>query len=421
MHPSEGGRLPWEYAEGPTVGDDVPITSPPRPEEKPGVPKPPPREPSGNAGGSEDPPAEDEVREVRAEDPDLSPETNARLTEELRDVVGAERVSVPGDRPRATRGEHPKQHGPAARLEVNRFQLIRTGAIVLTFGAIIALITRDWWVLPLAAGVHALGTMVVSLTVIRLTTVSEHPSPTVAAALSEEGVSNPDEHFSRMVEEFREEPERGTTEVLSPGFNERAASASADTPAASAEQSSAMTPTAEPSHPAGAGGAPDALIWTTMISLLVLSIVLPALTGGGWMWLLTAVMVPLIAGWAMMQRVMITRRNPASPSRSSPGCGNRRLYGGGGRRLLRARGVRLPTLIGARHRGPQGKRYRVRHERLPRHGTRARHGIRRARARARAPGPDRRPSAGAGWPNLASSAQQVWHVFRPARSGDFNP
>ncbi|MBV9338597.1 MAG: hypothetical protein JO243_22130, partial [Solirubrobacterales bacterium] len=229
--------------------------------------------------------------------------------EELRDVVGAERVSVPGDRPRATRGEYPKQHGPAARLEVNRFQLIRTGAIVLTFGAIIALITRDWWVLPLAAGVHALGTMVVSLTVIRLTTVSEHPSPTVAAALSEEGVSNPDEHFSRMVEEFREEPERGTTEVLSPGFNERAASASADTPAASAEQSSAMTPTAEPSHPAGAGGAPDALIWTTMISLLVLSIVLPALTGGGWMWLLTAVMVPLIAGWAMMQRVMITRRN----------------------------------------------------------------------------------------------------------------
>ena len=46
-----------------------------------------------------------------------------------------------------------------------------------------------------------------------------------------------------------------------------------------------------------------------MTSLLVLSLVLPALTGGGWMWLLAAVMVPLIAGWAVMQRVMITRRN----------------------------------------------------------------------------------------------------------------
>ena len=98
-------------------------------------------------------------------------------------MVGAENVRVPADRPRAARGEHPQQHGPAARLDVNRFQLIRTSAIVLTFGAIIALITRDWWVLPLAAGVHALGTMVVSLSINRLTTVSEHPSPTVAAAL----------------------------------------------------------------------------------------------------------------------------------------------------------------------------------------------------------------------------------------------
>lgn len=286
------------------MGEEVPITSPPREEEKPGVPKAPPQQPpSENAGGSESHPGSSsgdrrsgaEEREVRADDPGLSPGTNARLTEELREVVGADRVRVPSDRPRATRGEHPEQHGSAARLEVNRFQVIRTGAIVLTFGAIIALITRDWWVLPLAAGVHALATMVVSLTIIRVTTVSEHPSPTVAAALSEEGVSNPDEHFSRMVEEFREEPERGATEVLSPGFNERTASASADTPSAATEQSSAMTPTAEPSQPGGAAGAPDALIWTTMISLLVLSILLPALTGGGWMWLLPAVMVPLIA------------------------------------------------------------------------------------------------------------------------------
>ena len=37
--------------------------------------------------------------------------------------------------------------------------------------------------------------------------------------------------------------------------------------------------------------------------------VVPPLTGGGWMWLLTEVMVPLIAGWAVMQRLMIKRRN----------------------------------------------------------------------------------------------------------------
>lgn len=271
------------------------------------MPKPPPPGREDAAGASE--PTDSEVREVRAEDPGLTPDTNQRLTSELREVVGTDRVEVPADRPHAARGEHPQQHGPAARLEFNWFQSIRLGAIVLTFGAIIALITNDWWVLALAAGVHALGTMTVGLTVIRVTTTSERPSPTLAAAMAEEGVHNPDEHVSRMVEEFGSEPERGASEVISPGFNDRQAAADTDTPAAAAEQSSAMTPTGQPSRPAGAGGAPDALVWSTMVSLLVLSIALPPLTSGGWMWLVTAVMVPLLIGWAIFQRLMVTRRN----------------------------------------------------------------------------------------------------------------
>ena len=308
MSTSPGNRQPWEYADGPTVGEDVPITSPPREEERAGVPKPPP-DPEGRDAARKEGQGDQEVREVRAEDPELSPETNQRLTSELREVVGTDRVEVPADRPRSTRGEHPEQHGPAARFEVNGFQFVRTAAIVLTFAAIIALITNDWWVLALAAGVHALGTMTVGLTIVRVTTTSEHPSPTVAAAMAEEGVHNPDEHFSRMVEEFRTEPERGASEVISPGFNERTAPADTATADAAAEQSSAMTPTGQPSRPAGEGGTPDALVWATMVSLLVLSIVLPPLTSGGWMWLLTAVMVPLIVGWAIFQRLMATRRN----------------------------------------------------------------------------------------------------------------
>jgi hypothetical protein len=304
---SRGNRQPWEYADGPTVGEDIPITSSPREEERPGVPKPPPEPDRANGDSGRGP--DSEVREVRAEDPELSADTNHRLTEELREVVGTDRVEVPADRPHATLGEHPRQHGTAARFEINWFQLVRTSAIVLTFAAIVALITNDWWILPLAAGVHALGTMAVSLTIIRMTTTSERPSPTVAAAMAEEGVHNPDEHFSRMVEEFRPEPERGTSEVISPGFNEREARADVDTAAAAAEQSSAMTPTGQPSEPGGEGGTPDALVWATMGSLLVLSIALPPLTTGGWMWLVTAVMVPLLVGWAIFQHVMITRRN----------------------------------------------------------------------------------------------------------------
>jgi hypothetical protein len=309
MGKPRGNRQSWEYADGPTVGDEVPITSPPRAEERPGVPEPPPSQDGADGADGRGDGEVRELREVRAEDPELSADTNQRLTSELRDVVGQDRVEVPADRPHATRGEHPHQHGPAARLSMDWFQFIRTSAIVLTFAAIIALITNDWWVLALAAGVHALGTMTVGLTVIRVTTTIEHPSPTVAAAMAEEGVHNPDERFSRMVEEYRAEPERGTSEVISPGFNERTVAADTDTAGAAAEQSSAMTPTSRPSKSGGAGGAPDALVWTTMVSLLVLSIVLPPLTSGGWMWLVTAVMVPLVVGWGILQRLMVTRQN----------------------------------------------------------------------------------------------------------------
>jgi hypothetical protein len=300
MSTSRSERLPWEYAGGPNVGDEVPITGEPREEVAPGVPAESeesgrqPSEPERNGD-------ETEMREVRAADPDLSEETNARLTDELRDVVGEQQVRVPVDRPRASRGEHPHQQGLGAYLSMNRFQLVRLTAVVLTFGGILALITGEWWVLPLAAGLHALGTMTVALTAIRMTTTSEHPSPDIAAAMAEEGVRNPDEHFSRMVEEFREEPERGTTEVLSPGFNERTADVLDDPADAAAQQSSAMTPTGQPTEASGQGGAPDVLIWTMIIGLFALSVALPAAMGGGWLWLLTAVMVPLLVAWVLVQ------------------------------------------------------------------------------------------------------------------------
>ena len=319
MSSSSSERQPWEYADGPTVGVDVEITGAPREEDSPGVVREPDeaapgardeRRPAGDDGRSAtNGHAEVEMREVRAEDPALSPGTNARLTEELREVVGEARVRVPADRPHAARGEERSREGRQGFLSMHGFQLVRLTAIVLTFGAIIALITNDWWVLPLAAGIHALGTMTVWLTSIRMTTITEHPSPQLAAALAEEGVTSPDERFSRMVDAFREEPERGTGEVLSPGYNERTSEAHTAGADAGAEQSSAMTPTAAPSQAAGEGGAPDLLIWSTATALLVLSIILPAVTGGGWMWLLTAVMLPLIAGWSVFQRMMVVRRD----------------------------------------------------------------------------------------------------------------
>jgi hypothetical protein len=287
---------------GPEVGEDLPITNPPRKELKPGVLAP-PEQPAE----SPDQPESTEEREVRAADPGLSEETNLRLTEELREVVGEERVEVPADRPHATQGEQPRRQRAGAYLSMHRFQLLRITAIVLTLGGIIALITRDWWLLPLAAGLHAIGTMIVTLTAVRMTTTVERASPQLAAAMSEEGVRSPDERFSEMVEEFRPAPDRGTSEVLSSGFNERTAEA-ADSAAADVQQSSAMTPSAGASTAEGEGAFPDVFQWGIAAALLALSVVLPAVTGGGWMWLLTAVMVPLLAAWLVLQRLLRTQR-----------------------------------------------------------------------------------------------------------------
>jgi hypothetical protein len=242
-----------------------------------------------------------EERQVRSADPELSDETNRRLTEELREAVGADQVVVPKNRPHPSEGEVDRPTGTLTYLNQNRMTFLRAGLIALTFGAIIALITNTWWLLPLAAGIHALGTMSVVFGSLHLTTVTEHPSPTLAAALNEEGVTSTDEHFSRLVEEFQPQPTATAAEVATPGGNRRTVSAGTDPARAGAEQSGAITPTAEPSEPAESGAMPDYMNWALILGLGVASVVIPAFTGGGWMWLLPAVMLPALALWAWVQ------------------------------------------------------------------------------------------------------------------------
>ena len=259
-----------------------------------------------------------EEREVRSADPELSEDTNQRLTEELREAVGAERVVVPTDRPHVSDGERSDQGtGILAYLNVNRFTFLRTTLIALTFGAVVALITNTWWLLPLAAGIHALGTMTVVFGSLHLTTVTEHPSPTLAAALNEEGVSNSDEHFTQLVTEFQPEPRATVADVATPGANQRSVSAGADPAAATAEQSGAITPTAEPSEPVESGVLPDYMNWLLIVGLAIVCLVIPPVAGGGWMWLLPAVVLPTLGLWAFVQWALefrpelVHRRSPA--------------------------------------------------------------------------------------------------------------
>jgi hypothetical protein len=244
-------RLPWETVGGPEAGRDVPITTEPREDEAPGVPaRPPENAATDEAVGTEE-------REVRADDPQLSPETNQRVTAELWEAVGAERVEMPASRPRTSRGERRPRQEAGAYLTQHRVQLVRITAIVLTFGGIVSLRTGYWWLLGVAAGLHALGTMTVAMVAVRITTITEHPSPQLAAAMAEKGVSSPDERFSEMVNEFADHSDRGVSEVLSPGDNERTLKASEKPAQAAAEQSSAMTPSADPSRPSGPGAETD--------------------------------------------------------------------------------------------------------------------------------------------------------------------
>lgn len=44
--------------------------------------------------------------------------------------------------------------------------------------------------------------------------------------------------------------------------------------------------------------------WVIVLGLAAISFMIPALFGGGWLWLLTAVALPLIAGWIVLQTQM---------------------------------------------------------------------------------------------------------------------
>jgi hypothetical protein len=149
-------------------------------------------------------------REVSSNDPSLTPDANRILTEEAREVVGSDRVSVPADTDRASVRARGTGSPWKAGLASNRSFLIISFAFLLTVGVIVALATGSWWAVLAACAVHALGTVVVVGATIQMSTETEHVSPGAAARLEDEGVPDPDKRLSDLVEEFQggEAPQR---------------------------------------------------------------------------------------------------------------------------------------------------------------------------------------------------------------------
>jgi len=112
-------------------------------------------------------------RDVRSEDPGLSPEANRLLTEELREILGADRVEVPVDVPLPA--THPNA---TAFLAANRLLLVV--ALVL----------------------DACATAIIAFGAILLATEVEHVSPARAFRLEREGVRDPDEKLTELVQQY---------------------------------------------------------------------------------------------------------------------------------------------------------------------------------------------------------------------------
>ncbi len=185
-----------------------------------------------------------ETRKVVMADPDLSDNTNQLMTHDLQNAVGATTVRVPIDRPHIDQGELPVRSGHLLDFTGNRLLIIIITSMFAAIGAIVAVSTGKWWILPLAFFLLVGLALLIITTVLKMTGIREHPAPTTAAAMQADGVESPDEFFSAAVEEF--------TEVRDPDIaGSRETTAQDDVAASAAEQTSAMTPTSQPSKAVG--------------------------------------------------------------------------------------------------------------------------------------------------------------------------
>ncbi len=189
-----------------------------------------------------------ERRAVEVHEPALSESTNVQLTDEVRDVIGADEVEVPIGRPHPSTGESVahRRSLPLPFALPNDFVIAQGGLALVVIGAIAALavVIHRWWTLVLAFLVLASMTYLVVAMVIKMTSNPERPDPTTVAAMEEEGVDDPEQLFSDVVAEF-------TAELGTDGETGRTTDVVDDPAKAAAEQRDATTPSGGPSRAVG--------------------------------------------------------------------------------------------------------------------------------------------------------------------------
>jgi hypothetical protein len=258
-----------------------------------------------------------ETRAVRVQDPSLSEAANRALTDELREVVGADEVQVPKSTPHRERDVRGTQVGLRGVMGRNRLLITIVGVCALVVGAIVALAVRQWWVLFIPVGVHAIGTLVVGFMIVQMTTQPESPDPSLSVQLEAEGVEEPERAFNELVEEFTGATGAGgATEVVTTGNGSNQGIAGEDPARAAAQQRTAMTPAEGATEPAGDESF-SALgqMWVIVGGLVLLSLVGGFVVDGGW--LLPVVMIPFCAAWVVYE--LLAMRGADSGGAQPPG------------------------------------------------------------------------------------------------------
>ena len=259
-----------------------------------------------------------EVRRVEVDDPALSPRAREVLTDELQEAVGASEVRVPRSTPHREREVMAHHRARPLNRDPLLTAIVLFGAIAT--GGVISVVVDEWWILLVAVGVHAAGTLAVGATVLQLTTQPEASDPAVTAMLEDEGVPAPEKRFNELVEEFSGATEaHGAAEVVGAGPNDRSTDGEG---AKAVEQQSAMTPTHGPSEASGSG---STRLQAVVAAILVVFSFAVVLVEPGRGWIAPLLIVPTAVAWMLLLRLTDRKAADRAPDAGDDHAERRRL------------------------------------------------------------------------------------------------
>lgn len=142
-------------------------------------------------------------RSVESTDPSLSAEANRRVTDELRAVIGRDRVDLPTGRPDHRSDRHATHSSLVASAIAVRVELFLVGGILAMTALIaVAMTASSSWLVGITTVLLLPAVALIARFVLALFDEHEHLDPETAAMLSEEGVGDPDRVFNELVHDF---------------------------------------------------------------------------------------------------------------------------------------------------------------------------------------------------------------------------